>query len=349
MGITDLNHLLQRKAPQAFQTLPLTSFRGYRIAIDGSLWAFTNFATCQKDIVMRLADPLMGVDRDALGRAVLQRMCVFLTRMITAGVTIVWVWDGTPFPEKALAKARRTKKRVSVKDRLQALRVELEAQHPLARSPDLIRQYRQVLCQQVSVRPDDIELLAAFATALGCPNVTAPYEGEKLCASLAIEGAVMGVWTTDTDAYALGVPLTITGFDGYGENGGMVKVVSLPHILHHLGMTQTEFVDLCIFLECDFNVRVPGFGEVRVARLIEQHRSLDHISTLMDLTSLNVVRCREIFAYAASDVVEATLVHSQEACRLNIISLCGHLGVEYTFLASAIRNLPAPQHVEFAA
>lgn len=307
MGIKDLNKILKKYCPNAFQTIPISNLKGYRVAIDGPIWLHRNLSICLKDIIMNMPDPLAVIDRNLLLYKVEQALLRFTITWCYKGVTLVWVWDGEALPEKVVnAKKNRSEIREKIKTNIETLRVKLENTHMLARSPADVVEYKKILCQDLNISKNDVEHICNFIKNLGFPCLTAPNDSEKLCASLAKEGLVAGVWSNDTDCHTFGAPMLINDWglvDSEGES--TINVVYTPIVLHLLKMTESEFIDMCIMLECDFNSRIPNVGEVKVYNFITQYRNIETIKLHnpgLQWDILNHERCREIFKYTPSGI-----------------------------------------------
>ena len=185
MGIKDFNKILKNNSSGAIQKIPVSSLKGYRIAIDGPLWVHSNLAMCQKDMIMKMGDPLLSLDRQMLLYKLQQSILRFIISWCYKGVTTVWVWDGEPLPEKILfAKKKRNDARENIKNNIAECRVKLENCHILARNPADIARYKQLLCQEVSISKEEMLHISSFIKKLGFPNLTAENDSEKLCASL---------------------------------------------------------------------------------------------------------------------------------------------------------------------
>lgn len=48
-------------------------------------------------------------------------------------------------------------------------------------------------------------------------------------------------------------------------------------MMDKLGLTEDEFVDMCILCGCDYVPRVSGVGPVKAFKLIQDHRSMENI------------------------------------------------------------------------
>lgn len=304
MGIKTVNALLFEKARFAFQNILLLTLYGRKIAVDGNNWIWTNLAIAYKESVMRMVDPLAVMDRSEVIQRTKELILSFIIKMAEYGITIVWCWDGKPLPDKEACRTKRRADRAKIAERVNVARTQLENVHILARTPSMITDYKKLLCQTSCVTPDEIGYFRDMIRLFGFPCLQAEYEGEKICANLASEGLVAGVWSTDTDNYPLGTPLMITGFNGVDEQQRpLISVVFLPYLLQGLGITHNQLTDLCIMLGCDFNKNMPNVGKKRCWDLMVKYGSIEAAEageTKRDFSILRYRRCRELFAPQAT-------------------------------------------------
>nr|XP_034958455.1 flap endonuclease 1-like [Zootoca vivipara] len=56
-----------------------------------------------------------------------------------------------------------------------------------------------------------------------------------------------------------------------------LEEISLPVVLQKLGLTQEQFVDLCILLGCDYCEKIRGFGPKKALPLLQQHKRIEQV------------------------------------------------------------------------
>lgn len=145
------------------------------------------------------------------------------------------------------------------------------------------------------VLPEDFELAKTLFKMLGVPWYTAPWEAEKQCAKLAIDGRVHAVLTEDSDVLAYGAPILLTKIDTSADT-----CVAIYHdvILEELGLDNDQFLDLCILCGTDYNENIRGIGSKRAYDdIIGVYGSIDEYAsqTGKDVSVLNHERVRELF------------------------------------------------------
>lgn len=78
--------------------------------------------------------------------------------------------------------------------------------------------------------------------------------------------------TEDMDALTFGTKYLLRGF-----NAKKAPITQISHleVLEGLGMTQSEFVDLCILCGCDYSPSITGIGPMTSYKLLKQHGTIE--------------------------------------------------------------------------
>ncbi|KAI8055454.1 PIN domain-like protein [Syncephalis plumigaleata] len=100
------------------------------------------------------------------------------------------------------------------------------------------------------------------------------YEAEAMCVSLAAAGISRATISEDTDAAAFGdYPLLrhfyVRDRPVFEINAGVARQI--------LGMTRSQFIDMCILCGTDFSSTLEGIGPIRALKLIQKHTSIEEI------------------------------------------------------------------------
>ncbi len=176
---------------------------------------------------------------------------------------------------------------------------------------------KKLMNQTLPITDVHKNLAKEIVELMGLHCIQADGEAEGLCASLAINGKVDAVMTEDTDVLAYGTALMLA-FKDYKYFEQKIIGVYLPSILEHLGLSQTEFTDLCILLGCDYNKRIKAFpqdgkkrkkaiaiGVKHALDFIQEFRTLETIMEFVeDAEPLAYKRCRELFVASSLDGLE---------------------------------------------
>ena len=136
----------------------------------------------------------------------------------------------------------------------------------------------------------------------------APYDSEQLCCSLAIEGKVEAVFSTDMDCLVFGTPCVITKEQREPDGTIQLSTISLSETLKCLQLSFPSFVDLCIMCGCDFNQNIPKIGPKKSYDLIYTYKNIDDLPEKYDVKILEHESCRKIFQYCPSHVSDQQLI-----------------------------------------
>ena len=301
MGIDGFNKAVKDLVPSAYDRISASELRGKRIAIDTSGIAYRVLCAGHKIAVNKtdvLVEPIKYEIRQDF---YIDCMLKLLKKLLTQGITPVFVLEGTAPPDKVEhAHIRRRKQREGIRKRLADFEDKLKHMHVSDHTPELDREYKKLLCQDVRPRQEEFVALEDILRAVGIPCIKAVGEAEKLCVALAIDGYVEAVYTKDTDVLPLGCQLMLTDHEET-PRGLEFTSVRLTPILKGLELSFQEFVDLCIMTQCDFNTRMRGYAFKKSYKLIKEHRSIDNLPDKFDVTPLNHIRCRELFKITGSD------------------------------------------------
>lgn len=314
MGIKSINQFLKDKQVQGFiEKYPLSNFSNHRIALDAANWCYMFIAGEHRDTVYKTKNIVDdNVDRNVTLHKMYNKFLQFNILLMQNGITPVWCWDGIAHEEKGPEREKRKKARDDRKAKIKELREKIEAVPSWLRNarnlgdvPEELRimavdyhnneaELKKMISSQVMVSFEELDMIRSIAENLGIPSIQAEHEGEMLCSQLAILNKVSAVWSSDTDNYAMGTPVMITGFDGYGMGKStLVKIVSVKHILHSLELTQEQFREFCVMCGCDYNTNIKNYGPKKAFDLLKRYGSIDSIikETNIDASCLNHSVC----------------------------------------------------------
>ncbi|EMP25905.1 Kinesin-like protein KIFC3 [Chelonia mydas] len=111
-------------------------------------------------------------------------------------------------------------------------------------------------------------------------NMKAPAEAEATCAALVKSGKVWCTATEDMDALPFGSLRLVRHLSS--KKSREVEEFSLPAILQKLGMSQEQFVDLCILLGCDYCGKIWRLGPKKALKLLQQHGTIEQVLQNID-------------------------------------------------------------------
>lgn len=334
MGIRDFYQVIKQRAPDTLQTYHLSEFRGYRFAVDISIF-------------------LNKYIKSAGEKAWMNTFFLFICTLKKHGIKTVCIFDGpNPPPEKTAEQERRRAEGRKALDRLKrCIEIRNIILDEYVPRDGVLPEPLQKECQSLYGKPkthnrrivwsectDVLDALKftierleraslpitadhrrkakEIAEMMGLPVFQADGEAEALCAYLAIHGHADAVLTEDTDVLAYGTPWLIA-FKDFKLNDEKVYGVHLESLRDELGYTQEELRDLCILLGCDYNDRVTGYppdgkkrkkpvniGLVGALSMIDGYRNLEEVEKhVVDSSPLIYQRCREIFTPPSGDEV----------------------------------------------
>lgn len=305
MGIKNFSTLLKDKAETAFMKMEITEFYGKRIAIDLNNIMYRYFSSYLKEEIYQTDLIHQNVDRDKVVHKWIHGIIDFGLLWLEHGITPVFVLDGGTRKEKEDTKQKRISEKKKAREAGNELLTKIRSATSLfdIKSNDLM-DLRKHMCKDVSIKSEEVESLRKNLSEFTFPVLDAEYDSEQMCCSLAIEGKVEAVFSTDMDCLVFGTPYLITDFDrqGSGDQTLRLNVISLSETLQCLDLSFKSFVDLCIMCGCDFNQNIPKIGPKKSYDLISEYKSIDHLSDKFNIEVLQHEKCRNIFTYLPSNV-----------------------------------------------
>jgi flap endonuclease-1 len=298
MGIQNLSKILKSKAPNAMVKRALSSYMGYRVAIDTSIFLYKYMF-------------VYGNVIDGLTRLVVI--------LLQNGILPVFVLDGKPPKEKSELLKERKEKREELIDIVHILKYAYETKEEDPEfdkySKDEIkdklrnygtkhftkRGYREHLLSEddwnmiyetsagsqetfekyikemerkiIRITKEHIKDVQQLMEFFGVPCIIAQSEAESLCSVLCKKGIVDAVISEDMDVLATGGCILLKNFSM--EKGGSVIEVSLDGVLKELEMEFNSFLDMCIMCGCDYTSKIGGIGPTYAYKLMKKHGNIE--------------------------------------------------------------------------
>lgn len=331
MGIKKINAFLKEKCPTAFRNVQLNLLSNYKIAVDASGFIYNKVAASNKEYIMRMADPLIEINRTIVIKNTLLKMIEFIYEMSQYNITLIWCWDGVHSPEKIIAKTERKKAKETLVLKIINLYNELINVEQVFRQKNKISEYRLLLSQYNYVHGSEMDYFKSFIENLGLPSIQAETEGEKIASYLSINNYCNAVWSEDTDNYALGTPLLITGFNSTTN----VSVVVLDDILSTLKITQETLTDFCIMCGTDFNKNIPRIAVIKSWNLLSVYKSIDNLQ--IDVSVLNHIRVREIFRHTNIENIDVNFNAEKFRSNVDVVINAYELNLYESHIKSLIK------------
>ena len=301
MGIQGLNSFLRDKFDTVHKEISLADYRYKKIAIDTSLYMF-KFKTVFGDTVWLNA---------------------FINLVICLrknDIHCLFVYDTVAPIEKTAERNERKEKRDKLERDVFDLEQEIEKYEiDSILSPkckEIVDKNKKVLLggnntrynlmilrqelekkkrQVIKIESRDFDLTRALFKIMNVPYVFAPSEAEAYCSHLCISGIVDAVLSEDSDVMAYGSPVFLSKINTSTQT---VIEIKYENILNQTGLTHHEFKDFCILCGTDYNKNIPKVGPVLSYKLMKEHKSIDMLENIYDISILNHKRVREIFTFS---------------------------------------------------
>lgn len=294
MGINGINSFLKDEKVGCFFSIKLSKFCNMRFGIDALNWIYSRSGGVIKSLLDKKKDVLEELTQEEIYEGMIVCAINFNNKLLSHGITPVWIWDGVSRDSKEATKVSRKKARLKNLEKKDTLLNQINEMPILARDDTLLNEYRKVLGNVVKPSYDTINKLKEFIASTGIPNITAKDEAENLAASLAVEYKLSAVWSSDTDTYPLGAPIVVNSFSKK-DNEVIIEGVFTLRILDNLGLTHDEFREFCIMIGTDFGDRIAGIGPKRAYELIKRYKNIDVIEkeTRHNVSCLRHIESRE--------------------------------------------------------
>lgn len=359
MGIHNLNQILQKYAPNCYQTIHLSELSEKKIAVDISLYFYKY--------------------KSSSGERWIENFLGMIQCLRKWNIHPVFIYDGKAPQEKFIEQARRRQSRDKQEEKIQLLQDQIEDYEKngvigdllgeicyvdYIKIPSLFRKEKkdegdnkkkfnlQLAKDKVSflkngvvhVTEEDVERSKQLFDILSIPYLQAPFEAECFASHLCVYGFVDAVLSEDTDVMVYQTPLSISKLDTVNNT---VVQINYGEMIEELGFTSNMFTDMCIMCSCDYNSNIPLIGPEKSYSLIKEHRSIDHIFDVLrsikqkdgrskydeaDFSKLNHVRCRELFTTSREqiDMVDLPCLYTGEPDFTQLEEFCRKNNVRYT-------------------
>ena len=305
MTILNLNTLLTENAKNAFFTLPISTWKGKRIAFDSSIILHKYFSPAWKEVVMKTNVLVDEPDMKEVSRIWLKNFKVFLLRFLNQGITPIFVIDGKPPIEKEIiTRQKRKEGRDKKNTEIETIKNTMTTMDRLSITSEMINELRKKMSNLPPTSKSELDVLKSVLEGLGIPVLQAKGEAEELCSTLCRLGYVDAVFSSDLDNLAHGCPVLITDCIGKINNQEHVKTIILKDVLDALNVTHQVFLDLCIMCGCDYNNNIYRVGVKTAYKLLLDCQTIDNLTSKYDITCLNHIRCRELFSQKKYDEVD---------------------------------------------
>lgn len=209
-----------------------------------------------------------------LGMDLVSGTLMYARKLVEAGIVPVFIFDGETRDAKQGEHARRRKRKRDAEEALVKARKRLKTgEYDLYTATQTIDKLERTLAP---LTPAHVNECKRVLTAMGIPWMQAPDEADTLCAALYHTKRIVGCISNDSDFLARGIGVLLTQVTCGGTSRRTV-VYKLKPALEHFGMTQAEFIDLCILMGCDYTGHIAQIGPKRALQFMQKHKSIECI------------------------------------------------------------------------
>jgi len=287
MGIKGLHKFLETYAPNGIKEINVYTLQDKVVAIDASIFIY-QFASAIKSSVDDLKTSDGKVTTHIYG--ILTKTLGILKKKIKP----IFVFDGKPpsLKKGVLDSRKDTKTNASIeikqiKKKLRKLQIDLEPMpetvediqaqlENVAKAKELETILTKLQKKAVSITYSQMEECKQIIRLLGIPIIESLEEADSQCAALVKSGIADFVASEDMDILTFGTPKLIRKL----SSKSTVVEYDLAKILSELGLTQIQFIDLCILLGCDYTGTIGKVGPKKAYELIKTYGSIESILAL---------------------------------------------------------------------
>jgi len=230
MGIRYLNNYLRDKCANSIRVTNIADLSGKKIAVDISIYLYKYEAD----------------------NALLENIYLMLSIFRYYNVIPIFIFDGKPPPEKKELLVKRKEDKREAQKEYNVLKNTLEnADCDDGEKQDIINTMDQLKKQFINITRGKTELVKDLIRAFGLTYYDAPGEADELCALLVVKKIVWACMSEDMDLFVYGCSRVLRYFSLINHN---VVMYSMKGILEELGLTHSEFKEICILSGTDYNI-----------------------------------------------------------------------------------------------
>lgn len=198
-------------------------------------------------------------------------------RLLEKGIKPVYVFDGKPPDMKSGELLKRAERRE-------------EAQKSLDKATEAGDQAEMDKFNRrlVKVTKEHNNEAKELLKLMGVPYIEALSEAEAQCSAMVKAGKVYGVATEDMDALTFGANVLLRHMTFSEARKMPVQEIHHEKVLKGLELEESEFIDLCILMGCDYCDTIRGIGPKRAFELITKHKSIEEILKHIDTKKYHV-------------------------------------------------------------
>jgi len=258
MGIKHLNQFVKRECPGAIKTISFADLTGKVVVVDASIYMYQFLAN----------------------QALLENMYTMITMFQMHGIVPVFIFDGKPPDKKRnLLNKRQQLKRVA---EMHYNKVKVQLELTRCRNPDDEHRLKALKRRFIRLYDTDLERVKALMQALGVNYIVAPGEADAMCAQMVLKRKAHACMSDDTDMFVYGCPRVLRHLNLIDET---VTMYDMSQILNLLGITMTEFRQICVVSGTDYNCPSTNASTNTITTAMQSHsHSHSHSQLHLKLT-----------------------------------------------------------------
>jgi flap endonuclease-1 len=198
-------------------------------------------------------------------------------KLLSYRIIPVFVFDGKPPKEKDDTLKERKRARVALQNK--AFRLEKEINTALLsdeQKQEMSKEHAILMKRTQRITKIQLDQLRELFDIMHVPHLTAVGEADSLCIKLYKQGYVGACLSDDTDILAGGCRKMIKFYDHH------IIEADLYNILKHLGLSETQFLDMCILFGCDYYKHPHKVDHELVLKLIKEHGTIENLFKTFD-------------------------------------------------------------------
>lgn len=192
------------------------------------------------------------------------------SRLMGYGIKLAFVFDG----KAPQLKHREIERRAELKE-------EAEKRYKEAEKEENLEEMKKYASRTSRLTKEMVEEAKELISALGCPIIQAPSEGEAQAAYMVKEGKAFAVVSEDYDSLLYGSPKMIKNLTISGRKKEKGKLsyesitptmIDLKENLGEWGIGQGQLIALAMLVGTDFNPGgIKGIGQKKALKLVKEY------------------------------------------------------------------------------
>lgn len=297
MGIKRLTNFIFNTLTKCVEHVEYSAYKNKRIAIDGNIYFYKIYNAINSKLTHGRDLSVYPITKEEIQASLWREIPTFFSIFFENQIFPIFFMDGEDQATNHSTFKRRTKK-ILAKEKYDKLITTSEKR--LLTKIELA-ELRKMYKNKFTMSKQTFTMFHSVMKALVIPIYKSKVEGEKVCTSLCIENFVDTVLTEDSDVLPYGCPEIIR----FG-NKGFIRF-RLRCILGELGLSMSEFIDMCIITGCDYNT-IETSPTVSLS-FIRDFKTIENALDETKLLEANYAQCREIYRFVPSSELISSRIH----------------------------------------